>query len=143
MWGASRSSIHGQALACRNTIISVILHYRYAVYSHVRYPYAGMDRPATPAHSEDVEGSELSRNGHRGVPPSPHHSGDDRKEERDHQQPEDIADDHPPRRENAKIIGQSTCPHDAPRKAIPGSNAPRGASFPQFLSALCCRSRLA
>ena len=63
----------------------------------------------------------------------PHHSGYDRKEERDHQQPQEITDDHPPRRENAKIPGQSTCPHDAPpRDATPGTNAPKGTLFPQF-----------
>jgi hypothetical protein len=61
----------------------------------------------------------------------PHHSGYDRKEERDHQQPQEVTDDHPPRRENPKILGQSSYPHDAPpRKVVPCSNDPRGTSFP-------------
>ena len=61
----------------------------------------------------------------------PHHSGYDRKEERDHQQPQEVTDDHPSRRENPKILGQSSYPHDAPpRKVVPCSNDPRGTSFP-------------
>ena len=61
----------------------------------------------------------------------PHHSGYDRKEERDHQQPQEVTDHHPPRRENPKILGQSSYPHDAPpRKVVPCSNDPRGTSFP-------------
>ena len=87
-----------------------------------------MDRPDR---GEDVEGPELSGNGHWGCPSLPHHSGYDRKEERDHQQPQEVTDDHPPRRENAKILGQSSYPHDAPpRKVVPCTNDPRGTSFP-------------
>ena len=61
----------------------------------------------------------------------PHHSRYDRKEKCDHQQPQEVTDDHPPRRENPKILGQSSYLHDAPpRKVLPCSNNSRGISFP-------------
>ena len=91
-------------------------------------------RNRSPRHSKSWRGRRRSRivwERSLGLSLLPHHSGYDRKEERDHQQPQEITDDHPPRRENAKILGQSSYPHDAPpRKVVPCSNDPRGTSFP-------------
>jgi hypothetical protein len=89
-----------------------------AVYSHVR-------------HSPTQEWIAHLWERSLGLSLLPHHSGYDRKEERDHQQPQEITDDHPPRRENAKIFGQSSYPHDAPlRKVVPCPNGQKGTSFP-------------
>jgi hypothetical protein len=91
-------------------------------------------RNESPRHPRSWQGcrrARIVREWSLGLSLLPHHSGYDRKEERDHQQPQEVTDDHPPRRENAKILGQSSYPHDAPlRKVVPCPNGQKGTSFP-------------